>query len=128
MLPVLISAISIPAELYLPDPTFRIFPFIRLLQWPSEDDISERSLNGKFLVSMGVKPVPELLQILRYVSSEVPDGVTRLQCLDFVANRLGSGGTYQLEYSRLSRSDSTCCCRMRWLQNSGRKLPQPGSK
>jgi len=100
-----VSRIFAPAELYLPDPTFRIFPFVRLLQWPSEDDVTQRSPNGKFLVTLGVKPLPELLQILRHVSGDVTDDATRLLCLDFVAKRLGSEGTYQSEYCRLTRSD-----------------------
>lgn len=96
--------VSFLAELYLPDSTFRIFPFVRSLQWPSEDEVTERSPNGKFLVSLGVKALPDLLQILRYISFDVTDDALRLHCLDFVAKRLGSGGVYQLEYSRLSRS------------------------
>lgn len=94
------------AELYLPDSTFRIFPFVRSLLWPSEDDITERSPNGKFLVSLGVKSMPELLPALRHMSLDLSDEV-RLPCLDFVAKRLGSGGAYQLEYSRLSTSTKT---------------------
>ena len=86
----------------MPDSTFRIFPFVRSLQWPSEDDVPERSPNGKFLVSLGVKPLPELFQILRHMTLDLSDD-TRYQSLDFVAKRLGSGGVYQLEYSRLSR-------------------------
>jgi hypothetical protein len=96
--------VSYLAELYLPDSTFRIFPFVRSLQWPSEDEVTERSPHGKFLVSLGVKSLPELLQILRYISFDVTDDALRFHCLDFVAKRLGSGGVYQLEYSRLRRS------------------------
>lgn len=91
------------AELYLPDSSFKIFPFVRSLQWPTEDDLAERSPNGKFLVSLGVKPIPELLQILRYMSIDLSEDA-RLQCLDFVAKRLVSGGAYQAEYARLNRA------------------------
>jgi len=97
-----VSRMFSPDELFLPDATFRIFPFVRIMQWPSEDDITERSSNGKFLVSLGMKPLPELLQVLRYVSDEVTDDSIRLCCLEFVAKRLGNGGSYEVEYSRLS--------------------------
>jgi hypothetical protein len=100
-----VSRMFAPGELFLPDTTFRIFPFVRIMQWPSEDDITERSPNGKFLVTLGMKPLPELLQVLRYISDEVTDDVTRLCCLDFVAKRLGSGGSYELPYSKIIRSD-----------------------
>lgn len=88
----------------MPDSTFRIFPFVRSLQWPSEDEVTERSPNGKFLLSLGMKPLPDLLQVLRYISLDVSDDALRLHCLDFVAKRLGSGGAYQLEYFQLLKS------------------------
>jgi len=92
------------AELYLPNSEFRIFPFIRSLQWPTADEVSERSPNGKFLASLGMKALPDLIQILKYISYDVSDDVLRLHCLAFVAKRLGSGEAYHSEYSRLSRS------------------------
>eukprot|EP00536_Pseudo-nitzschia_multiseries_P016499 jgi/Psemu1/221501/e_gw1.1133.16.1 len=100
-----VSRMFAPAELHLPDPEFRIFPFVRLLQWPSEGDVTECSPNGKFLLTLGVKPLPELFQVLRYISDEVADDATRLHCLDFVAKRLGSGGSYQSQYSHLGSSE-----------------------
>lgn len=96
-----------PSELYLPDSALRIFPFVRLLQWPSNDDVTDRSLNGKFLVSLGMKVLPPLYQVLKYIADEAHDDILRRQCLDFVANKLGSGGSYQAEYSRLGKSDKT---------------------
>jgi len=94
-----------PSELYLPSRELRIFPFVKLLQWPSEDDITERSLNGKFLTSLGVNVLPPLLEVLLYMTKESTDEAIRLQCLDFVAKRLGSGGDYASDWNRLSRSD-----------------------
>jgi hypothetical protein len=46
------SRMFAPSELYLPDRELRVFPFVRLLQWPSEDEVTERSLNGKFIVPL----------------------------------------------------------------------------
>lgn len=100
-----VSRMFAPAELYLPDRDLRIFPFLRLLQWPSGDEVTERSANGKFLVSLGVKVVPPLLQILRYAANEVDDEKLRIQCLEFVSKRLGSGGMYQSEYERIGRGE-----------------------
>ncbi len=57
-------------------------------------------------MSLGMKPLPDLLEVLKYVSLDISDDA-RLQCLDFVAKRLGSGGVYQSEYSRLSTSTKT---------------------
>jgi hypothetical protein len=103
------SRMFAPSELYLPDKDLRLFPFVRLLQWPStenNDEISERTLNGKFLVRLGMKVLPPLVQMLRYIANDIPkdDIATRLQCLQFVCKRLGSGGAYQDEYNRLSAS------------------------
>eukprot|EP00934_Nitzschia_sp_Nitz4_P008537 Nitzschia sp. Nitz4//scaffold52_size167869//121498//127378//NITZ4_002288-RA/size167869-snap-gene-0.214-mRNA-1//1//CDS//3329554071//8527//frame0 len=101
------SRMFAPSELYLPDKDLRIFPFVRLLQWPSIDDndeLTERTLNGKFLVKLGMKALPPLVQILQYVANNIPrdDTTSRTLCLQFVGKRLGSGGAYQTQYSRLS--------------------------
>jgi hypothetical protein len=99
------SRMFAPSELYLPDSSLRIFPFVRLLQWPSDDDVSERSQQGKFLTSLGMNILPPLDMVLMYISNEVKDDAMRLQCIDFVAKRLGSSGSYQSDYTRLSRPD-----------------------
>lgn len=101
------SRMFAPSELYLPDASFRIFPFIRLLQWPSDDDVTERSQNGKFLASVGMNVLPPLKQVLHFIAEDVKDDAMRLQCLDLVAERLGSSGSYQSEYARLSRSEKS---------------------
>ncbi|KAL3918664.1 MAG: hypothetical protein SGILL_004129, partial [Bacillariaceae sp.] len=95
-----------PSELFLPDSDLRLFPFVRILQWPSDDDVTERSLSGKFLTSLGMNVSPPLRQVLKYAASdEVTENEIRLRCLDFVAKRLGSGGSYHGQYSRLNRSE-----------------------
>jgi hypothetical protein len=100
-----VSRMFAPSELYLPDPSLRLFPFIRILQWPSDDDVTERSQNGKFMVSLGMKVMPPLLQVLKYISEQVTDSAMRLSCLEFVAKKLGTGGSYYSEYCRIGRSD-----------------------
>ena len=98
------SRMFAPSELYLPDRDLRVFPFLSLLQWPSEDEVTGRSLNGKFLVELGVKILPPLFPLLKYISDDVQDETMRIMCLEFVSKRLGSGGVYQMEYSRIGSS------------------------
>jgi hypothetical protein len=73
-----------PSELYFPDHDLRIFPFVRLLQWPSEDELTERTANGKFLAQLGMMVNPPLQDLLQYVSNDVRDDQLRIRCLDFV--------------------------------------------
>lgn len=94
-----------PNELYLPDRELRIFPFLRLLQWPSQDEITERSQSGRFLVGLGMKVLPPLIDILKYISDQVDDDKLRIRCLEFVSKRLGSSGVYQTEYARIGRPE-----------------------
>jgi hypothetical protein len=98
-----VSRMFAPHELYLPDRELRIFPFVQLLQWPSEDEITERSQNGRFLVGLGMKVLPQLTEILRYASDQVEDDGLRIRCLDFASQRMGPGGAYQGEYNRIGR-------------------------
>jgi hypothetical protein len=98
------SRMFAPSEIYLPDRELRVFPFLKLLQWPSDDEVTERTLNGKFLVKLGMKVVPPLLPLLKYISDEVKDDMIRIKCLEFVCKRLGSGGVYHTEYSRIGKS------------------------
>jgi hypothetical protein len=98
------SQIFAPSELYLPNLDLRKFPFIKTLQWPSESEVSERSESGKFLVKLGMKTLPPLVDILTYLSKEVKDDTTRRKCLDFLCDRLGPHGVYHDEYSRMRTS------------------------
>ena len=98
-----VSRMFAPHELYLPDRELRIFPFVQLLQWPSGDEITERSQNGRFLVGLGVKVLPPLTDLLRYASDGVDDDTLRIKCLDFASQRIAPGGAYQAEYSRIGR-------------------------
>lgn len=100
-----VSRMFAPNELYLPDRDLRIFPFLRLLQWPSQDEITERSQNGRFLVRLGMKVLPPLIEILRFASNEVSDNKMRIQCLEYVSKRLGSNGVYQQDYARIGKGE-----------------------
>jgi hypothetical protein len=89
-----------PSELYLPNPELRMFPFVRILQWPSEQELSERSENGTFLVKLGMKILPELQDVCEYASLADLDDEARIQVLDFIADRLGPHGNYHKQYMR----------------------------
>jgi hypothetical protein len=100
-----VSRTFAPSEVYLPNQELRIFPFVNLLQWPSEDELTERTANGKFLTStLGVKVNPPLLPILQYTSSPDIDDSVRLECLDYVVKNLGPNGSYESYYAKLRRS------------------------
>lgn len=91
-----------PSELYLPNEDLRIFPFVKMLLWPSEGELSDRSENGRFLVKLGMRIKPPLAQILAYITDDIKDDDSRLKCLDFVAERLGARGIYHDEYASMN--------------------------
>lgn len=90
-----------PSELYLPTEELRIFPFVKLLNWPTETEISERSENGRFLVKLGMRIMPSLVQVLQYVSMLDLTPVQRTKALDFLANHLSPSSAYHAEYFRM---------------------------
>ena len=90
-----------PSELYLPHEDLRIFPFCKILQWPSESVVSEQSANGKFLVKLGMKTMPSLSAVLAHLSDS---GLTQEQLvagLDFVCDRLVPHGVYYAQYNAM---------------------------
>jgi hypothetical protein len=93
-----------PAELYLPNPELRVFSFVSLLQWPSDDELTERTANGKFLTRLGCNVHPPLSKVLQYMSDEKLDDDVRIRCLGYVAKNLGPDGVYETEYMRLRSS------------------------
>jgi len=94
-----------PSELFLPSLDLKpFFPFVKMLRWPSESDVSERSQNGKFLVGLGMKTTPPLSSVLAFVSEQVIDDEKRLILLDYIADRLGPHGVYHGVFNRMSFS------------------------
>lgn len=85
-----------PTELHLPNEELKNFPFVKILQWSGA--LLESSLNATFLKKLGCRVDPSLNRVLNYIAKDVKDDKTRLQCLEFVAHRLGPGGAYQNEY------------------------------
>ena len=88
-----------PSELYIPNPGLRVFPFVKLLQWP--DELPPQSANGRFLQKIGVNLNPPLYKLLRHVSRPDLDEGLRKTCLEYLVKHLGNGGAYQSEYARM---------------------------
>jgi Protein of unknown function (DUF3684) len=91
-----------PSQLYLPNTEIRILPFVKILQWPSEPDVSEKSLNGQFLIQLGMKTIPNLCMVLQYLSKNDLTFDHRIKCLDFVCDRLSPHGVYYVAYNQMS--------------------------
>jgi Protein of unknown function (DUF3684) len=110
----------------LADPDLRLFPFVRLLQWPSEDGLSVSSPNGKFLAALGCHVRPSLETVLHYTSERVKDDETRIKCLDFLTKRMGPHGVYLQDYARLTGARRAKykvmpCVRLSFLQPDSEK-------
>jgi len=102
-----------------------LFPFVRLLQWPSEDGLSINSENGKFLAALGCHIRPSLESVLQF-THQVQDDESRIKCLDYMSKRMGPHGPYRIEYSRLSHSQRSKfkilpATRLRFLQLDSEK-------
>lgn len=93
-----------PRELHFPNSELRLFPFVRLLQWPSDDELTPKSTNGQFLAKLGMKTYPELLSLLKYISAEVKDNQIRVRCLGYLAKNLGPGGVYESQWRLIGPS------------------------
>lgn len=94
-----------PGELYLPNEDLRIFSFLKVLHWPAETMLSEKSENGKFLVKLGMKTMPHLTTILTHLANDHLNDKEREQCLDFVCDRLVPHGCFYAQYNALSFGD-----------------------
>jgi len=96
-----------PSELYIggSDLSGLNLPFIRLIQWPSDDKLSAESADGKFLMKLGCRVDPPLEPFLKYLSSQ--DDLTdekRFHCLSFINKRLQPGGVYERVWAKSSAS------------------------
>jgi Protein of unknown function (DUF3684) len=94
-----------PSELFLPNEDLDIFPFVNTLRWPSELEVSEKSDNGKFLVKLGVRPMPSLVVVLAFLSGTELSEEQREKGLEFVCDRLVPHGAYYSQYSSMGPSE-----------------------
>lgn len=96
-----------PSELHLPNEELTLFPFVKTLYWPSTDELSETSPEGKFLIKLGCRVDPPLKAVLDQITKEGIEDATRAKILSFASERLKPGGPYQREYSARSTSTSS---------------------
>ncbi|KAI0565871.1 Histidine kinase/HSP90-like ATPase [Gracilaria domingensis] len=96
-----------PSELYLPHVDLNVFPFVKILQWPSNEPLHEGSPDWKFLLKLGCMVNPPLESVLKFMANENTGRAERSRCLKFVYKRLLPGGPYEVQYkSRFSRSSA----------------------
>lgn len=95
-----------PLQLYLPNPELKLFPFVNILQWPSDEVLTTTSLNGRFLMKLGCRSDPPLQAALGFMTKTTVDEKTRIACLDFVSSRLGPNGSYNRDYAVASSGSS----------------------
>jgi hypothetical protein len=112
-----------PSELFLPDPELKLFPFLRILQWPAEDLLPAEE---KFLLLLGMHKFPALETILSYTSEKVKDNDERIRILNALSKRMGVGGVYHQEWARLRPSRKADfkiipAVRQKFLQNSSQQ-------
>ncbi|PXF40646.1 hypothetical protein BWQ96_09643 [Gracilariopsis chorda] len=87
-----------PSELHLPNPELHVFPFLKVLQCSSQEELNEWPADGKFLVKLGCRVHPPLEAVLKYMAYENTGRTIRLKFLKFLYKRLVAGGPYANEY------------------------------
>ncbi|CAN8061537.1 unnamed protein product [Agarophyton chilense] len=90
-----------PTELYLPHAELIAFPFVKVLQWPPQEQLHEGSPDWNFLLKLGCRIDPPLKLVLKYMADEKTRKPERLTCLKFVYKRLLPGRPYEKEYKSL---------------------------
>eukprot|EP00178_Gracilaria_changii_P002008 TRINITY_DN1294_c0_g1_i1.p1 TRINITY_DN1294_c0_g1~~TRINITY_DN1294_c0_g1_i1.p1 ORF type:complete len:1731 (-),score=176.87 TRINITY_DN1294_c0_g1_i1:3748-8940(-) len=96
-----------PSELYLPHSELAVFPFVKILEWPRNEQLHEGSPDWNFLSKLGCRVNPPLDLVLKFMAHETTGKVDRSKCLKFVYKRLLPGGPYEKQYkSGFSRYSS----------------------
>lgn len=91
-----------PSDLCLPNSELKRLGFVPVLQWPEDEDISEKSADGKFLASLGMKVLPPLsfmLQKCEELGIEENEETIN-KTLNLVSSNLGYKGEYSTQVSR----------------------------
>lgn len=91
-----------PSELLLPSEDLSIFPFVKVLQWPSTSPLHLKSPDAAFLMKLGCKLDPPLGSVLRFIG-EIEDkhSATMMKCFDYLFPRMAPGGAYLQAYGPL---------------------------
>lgn len=93
-----------PSELLLPDEELSIFPFVKVLQWPSTSPLHVRSPNAIFLKKLGCKSDPPLESVLRFIEN-IKDrhSPTLIKSFEYLFPRIASGGVYEHAYRSMTQ-------------------------
>lgn len=108
------TAVYAPSQLYLKDKDLDIFPFVKFLQWPSNESMSVAARN--FLLKLGVRTEPPLSDIMGYLEKEsaksidARDDAALTTALQYLTQRLAPKGTYANQF-RHAKVDFLPCIR-----------------
>lgn len=84
------TTVYAPSQLYLQDKDLSVFPFVKFLQWPSNEGMSAADRN--FLLKLGVRIEPPLSDIMGYLEKESAKSADA--ALQYLTQRLGPNGAY----------------------------------
>lgn len=108
------KAVYAPSQLYLKDKDLNIFPFVKFLQWPSNEGMSAAARN--FLLKLGVRTEPPLSDLMGYLEKEssksidARDDAALTAAIQYLTIRLAPKGAYVNQF-RHSRVDFLPCIR-----------------
>jgi len=97
-----------PSELYIGSKELLELnlPIILLLKWPSDEQLSADSPDGKFLLTLGCHVDPPLQPFFKHLSSkdDIISDEMRMKCLKFICKRLQPGGSYERDWKKSASS------------------------
>ena len=108
------TSVYAPSQLYFKDKDLNIFPFVKFLQWPSNEGMSTAARN--FLLKLGVRTEPPLSDIMGYLEKEsaksvdARDYAALTAALHYLTQRLGPKGAYVNQF-RHAKVDFLPCIR-----------------
>jgi hypothetical protein len=102
------TTVYAPSQLYLQDSDLNAFPFVKFLQWPSNEGMSTADRN--FLLKLGVRIEPPLTDIMQFLEKEsarsvdARDDAALSAALQYLSHRLGPKGAYanQFQYTKVN--------------------------
>lgn len=93
-----------PAELLLPNEELSIFPFVKVLQWPSTSPLHVRSPDAIFLMKLGCKLDPPLESVIRFIeNTNDKHSTTLIKSFEYLFSRIAPGGIYEHAYGSMTQ-------------------------
>lgn len=89
-----------PQELHLPHTSLALFPFVKVLQWPTSERFNEHSKEAAFLKTLGCMDKPPLTQVLSYAATKSISDDHRLEVLAYVLRKLSDENDYKDAYKK----------------------------